>query len=115
MEFNPRSLATSYHAVASGVDVPYIAYQDSRGEPVEPAMAFREGVKWINFERDFKAFFDYHKSKDLDLGDWLRSYRGERCYAFFSRDDPLPAVVGFLPFMWGELMDRLGFGEPTTA
>lgn len=96
MEVNPRSLAATHIAVSSGVDLPFIAYADSRGDPVAPAATFRDGVKWINFEKDLKAFREHRRRGDLDLSHWVKSWQGERCYAYFAWDDPLPACVGFL-------------------
>jgi len=98
MEINPRSISQTYHAVASGVDVPYVAYCDARGEKVPTLPPFREGVKWISFEKDLQSFLQYRRDGDLELSGWLRSWRGERCYAYFTWDDPLPAVAGLWQF-----------------
>ena len=106
IEVNPRSSAATYHAVASGVDIPYIAYQDSRGEQAEKAFTFREGVKWINLEKDFRSFLEHRRAGDLSLRGWLTSLRGPRCFAFFTWDDPLPAWYGLREFGLTELQKK---------
>ncbi|MFQ5910672.1 MAG: hypothetical protein ACE5IJ_08155 [Thermoplasmata archaeon] len=94
MEMNARSSAATHHAVVSGVDIPHITYQDSIGQGVEEGLTFREGVRWIDLAKDLGSFRAYHRAGDIDLGLWLRSLRGERCFAFFAWDDPSPAWLG---------------------
>ena len=103
IEINPRSISQTYHAVVSGVDIPYIAYRDAMGADVRKALSFREGIIWVSLERDLKAFLEYHRNGDLELGEWLRSWRGERCYAYFSMDDPLPACAALWQFLRAEI------------
>ena len=103
MEINPRSISQTYHAVVSGVDIPRIAYQDSLGLQTEGASTFREGVKWLDVEKDFKSLLESQRAGDLDLGVWFRSWRGERCFAYFTRDDPLPAFLGLASSLWAGL------------
>lgn len=94
MEINPRSGAANWIAVASGVDLPFIAYRDALNRPVERALTFREDVKWIHLEKDLRSFLQGRREGETELGPWLRSLRGERCYAYFAWDDPLPACMG---------------------
>ncbi len=96
IEVNPRSISQTYHAVVCGVDIPHIAYRDARGEPTERVTAFRSGVKWINFEKDLRAFREGRRRGEENLGQWLNSLLGERCFAFFTWDDPLPACYGLV-------------------
>lgn len=103
IEINPRSLLTYQHAVTSGVDIPYITYQYSRGDRPERAMTFREGVKFIDLEKDIKAFRQYRRAYGLRFVHWVKSWRGERCSPFFAWDDPLPAIVGLNRFLRAEL------------
>lgn len=103
IEINPRSLATIHNAVTSGVDFPYITYRDAQGEKTEEIMTFREGIKWISFAKDLKAFRAYRRSGDLSLGRWMRSLAGDRHFAFFAWDDPFPALRGMGEFAIAEL------------
>jgi D-aspartate ligase len=106
MEVNPRSILTTYLAVCSGVDIPYLAYRDARGEPVEKIPSFHEGVKWISFERDVKAFLELREAGRLDLAGWMKSWRGEKCFATFAMDDPLPFCRGLPQFLLAEWRGR---------
>lgn len=110
MEVNPRSILTTYLAVSSGVDIPYLAYRDAKGDSVEKIDSFHEGVKWISFERDVKAFLEYRRAGLLDLASWAQSWRGEKCFAIFTRDDPLPFCRGFPQFLLTEWRRRRAAG-----
>ncbi len=103
MEVNPRSISQTHHAVVSGVDIPFIAYQHAIGNETERAESFREGVKWIDFTKDFGSLVEMQRAGNLDLGRWLRSWRGDRCFAFFTWDDPLPAFLGFSSSLWSNV------------
>ena len=98
MEMNPRSISQTAHAVASGVDLPYIAYRDVMGAPTETIATFREGVKWVDLAKDFKSFLMTRQTGGLDLGPWLRSWGGERCFATYAPDDPLPSILALAEF-----------------
>ena len=84
----PHSLVTR-----SGINLPYILYQDLLGESVEPQTEFRTGLKWVHEERDVKTVFLYFLPEGkLTLWSWLRSLRGQRVYAYASWDDPRPLL-----------------------
>jgi predicted ATP-grasp superfamily ATP-dependent carboligase len=82
----PHSLVTR-----SGINLPYLWYQNVLGQPVTPQTTFTEGIKWIHEERDLKTVMLYFlPEKKLTLGSWLASYRGKRVYAYAAWDDPGP-------------------------
>jgi D-aspartate ligase len=106
----PHGLVT-----CSGINLPYIMYQDLLGQSVEaqsalqevgredcsvrPVLAdelstFEEGIKWIHEERDLKTVFLYFLPEGkLSLWSWLRSYKGKRTYAYAAWDDPMPFLT----------------------
>ncbi|MDH3452391.1 MAG: ATP-grasp domain-containing protein [Gammaproteobacteria bacterium] len=92
IEINVRSASQVNLAIDSGVDLPYIAYQDILQKPVQPILTYRQGVKWINLTSDIRAFLEYRRRGQLGLGGWLASLAGVRSHAYFACDDPLPAV-----------------------
>jgi predicted ATP-grasp superfamily ATP-dependent carboligase len=108
IEVNPRSVLGQQLAVDCGVDLPYIAYQDALGEPVQPVEAFKSGVKWINLGYDVKSFLEYRRRKRLGLFAWLRSIKDARSYAYFAWDDPMPFVSTTLGLVGEEMTRRLG-------
>ena len=83
----PHGLAT-----ACGVNLPYLAYREMLGLPVEPPTGFTEGVKWIDEDRDLRAAQRWRAEGRFGLGAWLASYRGRRVWAISAADDPRPGV-----------------------
>jgi D-aspartate ligase len=93
IEFNTRFGMWDGLGVRCGVDTPYIAYRDTLQLPVEPQLTYREGVIWVDWQRDIRAFWMYNKQGQLTLGQWLRSLHGEKMWAIYSRDDWRPGVA----------------------
>jgi hypothetical protein len=50
-------------------------------------------VVWVNEFTDLQSGILRVRRGELSLGDWVRSYRRSRHYAWFSWKDPLPAFV----------------------
>ncbi len=93
IEINVRSANQVSLAVESGVDLPYIAYQDILFKPVQRVFAYKQGVKWINLTTDIRAFWEYRRRGQLGLGRWLASLMGVRSHAYFAWDDLAPALL----------------------
>lgn len=93
IELNVRSANPIAMILASGVDLPYIAYRDILREPVAPVMNYRAGVAWINLVGDLAAFAYYHRTEGLSLWQWVRSALLAQSHAYFAYDDPLPFLV----------------------
>jgi len=79
-------------AIASGVDLPYIAYLDATGRTAVPAQRFTLGVKWINEPLAFYSSQMYIKGGIRDLGRLLELFRGNRSYSLCAVDDVMPAL-----------------------
>lgn len=95
IEFNARFGMWDSLGMRCGIDIPFIAYSDALGREVEPQFKYRENVRWIDFQRDVRAFIIYHRRKQLSFGGWLRSYFHEKDWAFFTPDDWKPAWVSY--------------------
>ncbi len=95
IEFNARLGMWDSLSARCGVDILDIAYRDTIGLPVEPQKNYRENVLWIDFQRDARAFLLYRKRKGMRFSSWIKSYRGEKEWAIYSRDDWKPAWVSF--------------------
>jgi D-aspartate ligase len=93
IEFNTRFGMWDGLSVRCGVDIAYIAYQDAIRKTVKPQLIYRNDVIWVDWQRDLRAFWGYHKSGLLSLGQWLRSLEGEKMWAVFSRDDWRPGII----------------------
>ena len=95
IEFNARLGMWDSYGARCGVDIPYVAYRDALGLGVESQFKYRNGVRWIDFQRDLRAFIIYRKQGKLTLWRWLKSLIGEKEWAFFEWDDWKPAWVSF--------------------
>jgi predicted ATP-grasp superfamily ATP-dependent carboligase len=93
VEFNTRFGMWDGLGRRCGVDLAYIAYADAIHLAVEPALTYRENVVWIDFERDLRAMLEYRRKKQITIQEWLRSLRGEKMWAVYSRDDWRPGVA----------------------
>lgn len=105
LEVNARHGTSISLYPAAGVNLPYAAYQDSIGMPVEPLPEQRPGVGWIDLRSDLAALDAYR-----DLGEWtgwgyLRSYLRRNTYAVFDWSDPLPALGP----LWGRVRRKSGW------
>jgi D-aspartate ligase len=93
IEFNTRFGMWDGLGIRCGVDLPLISYRDALGLPVESQFEFRTGVKWVDWQRDLRAFIDYRRKGQLTFGQWFRSFRGPKMYAIYSKADWGPGVA----------------------
>lgn len=89
-----RPTGRSAIAEMGGVELLMSAYHDALGQPLPGALeqTYR-GVKWIYWRHDLQAALVRWRRGELAAGDWLRSVRGPKIEAVFSRRDPLPFVA----------------------
>lgn len=101
MELNMRFIMIGELAIASGVDLPYIMYQDLIGKEPKTVSTFIEGVGLLNFELDAESFWDYRRHKEMTLARYLRSFKGLRKIAFtyFAWDDLRPFLFIYAGFI----------------
>ena len=101
IEFNARLGMWDSYGARCGVDIPFVSYCDALDLPVAPQRTYRENVLWIDFQRDFRGFIIYHRHGKLSFLKWLKSFIGEKEWAFFRWDDWKPAFHSFT-----ELIER---------
>ena len=97
LEINPRASSWNLLAYECGVNIPYAAYCDVLGLPSPAMTRQREGVRYVYFGHDRKAFMDYRRHGDCSWSEWLRSLVGRNVYQYFASDDPGP---------WARLMKQ---------
>lgn len=102
LEINARTWLWHSLAMRCGVDFPYILYKDAIGENVSPITSFRVNVKWIHLYTDMWVSFKEFMRGNLKVSEYLESLRGEKEFAVFSIDDPLPFICEtlMLPYLW---------------
>ena len=100
IEINARFWAWHSLAIAAGVDLPYVMYQDMLGEKAR-AGDFEEGVHWFRLLVDLPVSALQATKGRLDLSAYFRSWRGKRTFSVFSWRDPLPffAEVLMVPYI----------------
>lgn len=92
MEVNARHNYSGALATRCGVNFPLFSYRHARGELLPPASPQREGVYWIDEERD---------AKDVLAALWRRRgtrsalapYRGPKVFAVSRMSDPGPSLA----------------------
>ncbi len=77
MEMHTRNSLWAYLATAGGLNIPAVAYNNMLGLSYGSRKHPRTDVKWIDLNKDIKAFFDYRQKKEWTLSSWLRSYGGK--------------------------------------
>ena len=93
-----RPTGRSATAEANGVELIYTMYCDATGRPLPENRDQKEGkVKWIYLRQDTQSALTSWVHKELTLREWLRSIRGPKWDAIYSRTDPAP----FWYDVWG--------------
>ncbi len=92
LDVNPRVGATfRLFADANGMDVVRAMYFDRTGQTIESSLP-QEGRRWLVEDCDLISGWRYFHDGKLNLGEWLKSFRGVAETAVFAKDDPLPAL-----------------------
>jgi predicted ATP-grasp superfamily ATP-dependent carboligase len=92
------------------VDLPYIAFRDAIGQPVEPVTRWKNDVKWIWMTQDVFAARELNRQQQMTFRQWLQSIKGKRVHAVFAGDDLRPVayyLAGFLRTHLPKLLARL--------
>ena len=91
MEVNGRQNLSSPLAVKCGMNFPYITYRHALdGSLPEVPTTFKEGVYWIDFERDLLQSLVSFQQERFSWKEYLRPYRNDHVYAIWSPRDPAP-------------------------
>lgn len=94
IEVNPRIWGFHTIAIRAGVDLPYLAYADMLGEPIQLTPP-RENVKWIRLTTDILTAAIEIWNGRLPVTEYLRTVWGSKD-AVFSISDPLPFLMDIL-------------------
>jgi len=102
LEINARTWLWHSLAIRCGVDFPYLLYKDMVGEKVISKTSFKENIKFVHFYTDFGVAIKEVLKRNMKLKDYLASLRGEKEFAVFSYDDPMPFIAEtlLLPYLW---------------
>lgn len=101
LEINARPWGWHSLAIAAGVDLPYLLYQDMLGERVK-VNGFKKNIKWIRLTTDIPTVISEILKGNLRIRDYLDSLKGKKQDAVLLLEDPLPFVMEILmiPYLW---------------
>ena len=86
--------------IRAGIDLPWLAYAEAIGRPIEPALKQKDGIRWV-YEKDYIALRRARAGPPdatLSTEDWLEMAAGRSdssetvVPAVLSQDDPLPLI-----------------------
>jgi len=102
LEINARTWLWHSLAIRCDVDFPYLLYEDLRGENFKLRTFFKENVKFIHIYTDLGVAIMEILKGNMTLGEYLSSLKGEKEFAVFSFNDPLPFIAEtlMLPYLW---------------
>jgi len=100
IEVNPRVWGWHTLAIAAGVDMPYLLYQDAIGEGIDMQVP-RDQMKWVRLMTDIPTVLKESIKGRYRIGDYLKSMKGKKEFAVFALNDPLPFFVelALIPYM----------------
>lgn len=101
IEVNPRVWGWHSIAIAAGADFPYFLYQDmTEGKFEIPSLL--KSLKWVRLTTDTATVIIEILKRKMKIRDYLSSMRGEKVFAVFAFDDPLPffAELAMLPYLY---------------
>ena len=102
VEINARSTTEARLSAAYGLNMELFAYRDVLGLKNRPTSINKNGLKWVDFLRDFMSVFSpegYLAAKRITFLQWVDSLRGKKEFAFLAKDDPLPFAILLLRFL----------------
>jgi len=94
IEVNCRVYWFVEFAASCGVDVCDLAYRDALGRSAEPVNGYAEGRRCHYLTMDWLACRALHRSGDLSMVSWARSWMTGMDLTF-ARDDPVPGLRTF--------------------
>lgn len=105
IEVNARFGLWDGLATLVGIDFSHINYSYLTGQEIVVCPEYDKEVKWLSFERDWAAYRQYSREGQLGFRDWMKSItRGERDFAVFAWDDPVPFIRSTLSFVGKRLV-----------
>lgn len=93
IEINPRTGWQNSLCARCGVDLSYMVYMDAIGEDVKKVISQKEWVKWLYMFDDIRSSFRSMFKGELSFTEYINSLKGEKEYAIFAWDDPVPFLI----------------------
>lgn len=88
IEINARSWWQNSLPTKCGINIVLVAYLDALGKETRYIEDYDEGIRWINFLNDVASVVETRPS----VGEWVRSIKKIRDWAYFAADDLIPWI-----------------------
>ena len=93
IEINPRTWLWVSLARRCGVDFAVYLYNSSSNIPIDFPGNYLTGIKWVNLITDIPFAIKYILKGQLKVSDYLKSLKGKKVLAVFSKKDILPSFA----------------------
>ena len=103
IELNPRIWGWHTLAIAAGVDLPYLLYQDMIGEKIDQPYPVNN-MKWVRLTTDIPTVITEIAKGNMHISDYIYSMKGKKEFAVFCQEDPLPFLmeIALIPYLWAK-------------
>ncbi len=96
IECNARFVASNALVSASGVPLAKLVYNRIVNGPLPEIRTYVRGMRQWDPMRDFKAFRELQRAKQITFTQWVRSIAYPQRFPFFMWSDPMPACMRLL-------------------
>lgn len=93
IEINARAVRTTGAAIAAGVDLPWIAYQDMVRVNPPPVFEYAVPMRWIHLRNELHGVWPSIRAGEISLWQWLRMFHGRSVMAVWAWDDLRPSIL----------------------
>jgi len=107
IEINARCWMQVSLPARCGSNIPYIAYMDMLDKSIVGLKPYKEHVKWLFSIECIQSSLKSMLKGDFSFRKWVDSFKGEKEYAIFAYDDPLPFFVMLVDLIYGARYYRI--------
>lgn len=98
IEINPRPGMWNYSVMASGINMPYIAYEEIHGNKMVSVRSSKRELVWILSIMDlYFSTYGYKKTGfpeySMTFRKWLATIKGKKVDGVFMLNDPKPGLI----------------------
>jgi D-aspartate ligase len=116
LEINARSYYHNSLFLSCGINLPYTCYLDltQGGRLEEDKEIQKNGVVWVDFNRDLASFLIKYRKRQIGFSDWLPSILKARSFAVFDPNDIRPFLYN-ARCLFGSAWDRFRGKDESTV
>ena len=107
IEINGRPVNTTGCAVASGVDLPAIAYFHAIGNPLPPVTDWQDGQRWAWLSMDFWAARELAALGQSSFKQWWHEACSIKADAVFASDDLAFSLRYYIHAIWSAVAAKI--------